>query len=609
MAVLEARNLVKCYTAVPAVDGVTFSIQPGEVLGCLGPNGSGKSTIVRVLTGLIRPTRGEVLSAGADIQNDLVRYREGLGYVPEEPELYPFLSGWEYLELVGTLRGLPHRTLEKKIDALLELFSLAPARYVPIWKWDALIPDRRDYVNLAPLPIPPKNILYANLTALLLLAGVLALDVNAASSVIFPLIVCGSVTPFAYMAVFFATHLLSVVLASIFSFFFVLAVLGTLMAVLPYRLFRRCSVYVRCAMIVFLMAALSTSFVMTGALRHLSQSPQPLVQLLSPVWFLGLCQHLRGIPGPAFAALGRIAVVASGVSLLFALGAYALSYRRCFTQSSESISNFAAVGNAIRRGKLQRLLRPLLRTRFQRASFPFTLKTLFRSENHTLIVGGFTGMGIVLASQTLFQAAPAAGTRALPPPALLSPPLIVAYCLLLGLRFSFEIPVTLRANWIFRLRTNPDTGECVALARKIMLAFSFPLLAICLLAYDLRWGSAFAAIHTAVVAAVSLLLIEILLLRFRKIPFTCSAPQFKSNLLVSVFLYFRGFVVFTSWVPAAEEAAFADPLWYMAFVAGVALLWLLLKRYRGEMTCVDKRLIFEEQPEPAVERLDLTFSR
>jgi ABC-2 type transport system ATP-binding protein len=132
MAVLEARNLIKCYTAVPAVNGVTFAIEPGEVLGCLGPNGSGKSTIVRMLTGLIQPTRGEVLSGGANIESDLVGYRERLGYVPEEPELYPFLSGWEYLELVGTLRDLPRSSLEKKIDAMLELFSLSSARYAPI---------------------------------------------------------------------------------------------------------------------------------------------------------------------------------------------------------------------------------------------------------------------------------------------------------------------------------------------------------------------------------------------------------------------------------------------------------------------------------------------
>ena len=124
--------MVKCYTAVPAVNDVTFRLNPGEVLGCLGPNGSGKSTTVRMLTGLIEPTRGQVLAGGANIQRDLVKYRERLGYVPEEPELYPFLSGWEYLELVGTLRGLPRAALEKKIAAMLELFSLTPARHSSI---------------------------------------------------------------------------------------------------------------------------------------------------------------------------------------------------------------------------------------------------------------------------------------------------------------------------------------------------------------------------------------------------------------------------------------------------------------------------------------------
>jgi ABC-2 type transport system ATP-binding protein len=158
MAVLEARNLVKCYTAVRAVDGVTFSIEAGEVLGCLGPNGSGKSTIVRMLTGLIQPTRGEVLSEGANIQGDLVGYRERLGYVPEEPELYPFLSGWEYLELVGTLRGLARAALEKKIAAMLELLALSSARYVPIGSYSKGM--RQRILLIAALLHDPKLLIF-----------------------------------------------------------------------------------------------------------------------------------------------------------------------------------------------------------------------------------------------------------------------------------------------------------------------------------------------------------------------------------------------------------------------------------------------------------------
>src|SRR5207253_9559508 len=82
-----------------------------------------------MLTGLLQPTHDQVLWCGAAIQRDLLQYRKPLGYVPEEIDLYPFLSGWEYLELVGTLRGLPRKSLTAKIDALLALFSLAPHRH------------------------------------------------------------------------------------------------------------------------------------------------------------------------------------------------------------------------------------------------------------------------------------------------------------------------------------------------------------------------------------------------------------------------------------------------------------------------------------------------
>src|SRR5277367_3063744 len=100
---LEAVHLTKRYASVPAVQDLSFSLQPGQVLGCLGPNGSGKSTTVKMLTGLLKPTRGEVLFGGQDIRQDLAGYRKRLGYVPEEPLLYSYLSGQEYLELVGTL--------------------------------------------------------------------------------------------------------------------------------------------------------------------------------------------------------------------------------------------------------------------------------------------------------------------------------------------------------------------------------------------------------------------------------------------------------------------------------------------------------------------------
>jgi len=129
---LEAVHLTKRYASLAAVQDLSFSLRAGMVLGCLGPNGSGKSTTVKMLTGLLEPTRGVVQFDGHNIQDNLQAYRKRLGYVPEEAHLYPYLTGWEYLEMVGTLRSMASRTLETKLDSLLELFSLHPHRHASI---------------------------------------------------------------------------------------------------------------------------------------------------------------------------------------------------------------------------------------------------------------------------------------------------------------------------------------------------------------------------------------------------------------------------------------------------------------------------------------------
>ena len=126
--VLEARSLTKRYSAVTAVRDITFSIRPGEVLGVLGPNGAGKSTIVKMITGLVDPSHGAVLFHGERIDSGHTRFKESLGYVPEQPDLYGFLTGWEYLEMVATLRGLERRRFREKAAAMLQGFTLYGSR-------------------------------------------------------------------------------------------------------------------------------------------------------------------------------------------------------------------------------------------------------------------------------------------------------------------------------------------------------------------------------------------------------------------------------------------------------------------------------------------------
>jgi ABC-2 type transport system ATP-binding protein len=128
---LELRGVTKLYSKIPAVQDVTFSAHPGQVTGYLGHNGSGKSTTLKIVTGLLAPSAGEILFSGTPIESDRIGYRRRFGYVPEEPHLYPQLTGQEYLEMVAQLRGLPDNS-SRKIGNFLNLLSLYEDRHVAI---------------------------------------------------------------------------------------------------------------------------------------------------------------------------------------------------------------------------------------------------------------------------------------------------------------------------------------------------------------------------------------------------------------------------------------------------------------------------------------------
>lgn len=129
---LEVQNLAKRYRGIPAVDDVSFRVAAGEVVGYLGPNGSGKSTTVKIITGILQPNEGRVLFEGHDIRDNLPAFRAALGYIPEEAHVYTHLSGLEYLQLVGRLRGMEERPLEARANRLLELLWLGSSRHSPI---------------------------------------------------------------------------------------------------------------------------------------------------------------------------------------------------------------------------------------------------------------------------------------------------------------------------------------------------------------------------------------------------------------------------------------------------------------------------------------------
>jgi ABC-2 type transport system ATP-binding protein len=175
---LQADRLTKYYSGIPAIRDVSFSVQPGQVMGYLGPNGSGKSTTVKLLTGLLEPSSGSVLYNGTSISSQLVEFRRELGYVPEEAHVYSYLTGPEFLSLIGRLRSLPEPLLQRRIADLLEIWGLTDARHTQLASYSKGM--RQKVLISAALLHNPKVIILdepdagLDVTALLVLRAVVA---------------------------------------------------------------------------------------------------------------------------------------------------------------------------------------------------------------------------------------------------------------------------------------------------------------------------------------------------------------------------------------------------------------------------------------------------
>lgn len=515
----------------------------------------------------------------------------------------------KYGSLLQWLRGQTH------FDALSAalpdeyffiVLSMIVTGGVAIWWWESIFPDRRDFANLVHLPLSTSRIFVANAVAILLLALLLAIDVNGASCVLYPAVVGAAQPTLSFVIRFGAVHALAVGLASLFSFFAVFATVGLLLLVLPYSVFLRISLYVRSAIVLCFLGTLASSFAVPSMILSLPRAPDSLLRWMPPVWFLGFCQSLHGRADQTLTSIGHRAIVGVLCALILALLTYALSYRRCFSRLPELAE--APPGHLglktlwIFRG--MDLL--TLRGPFQRGGYRFVLKTLFRNEKHALAFCGFAGSGMLLASQALFAAPDTKNLNAFPSKELLSVPLIVSYSLLLGIRFILEIPASLRANWIFRLLLDKQTDEPVALARRIMLGFvlswvfliMFPI-------YFHFWGWRVAAFHTTIVALWSVLLTDVLLSRYRKLPFTCSYPAFQHSTVVNVIEYALGFFVFVGLTAASEADAFSKPATGVGLIVLALVAWAIVRRFRRGIIAIDKELVFEDIPSSGFEFLHL----
>jgi hypothetical protein len=477
------------------------------------------------------------------------------------------------------------------------VLSMTVTGAATLWHWDSIFLDRRDHTNLMPLPISLRTIFFANFSAIISLAALFSFVVNAASIVLFPVAVVGSNGSFARFCQFAAGHAVGVLVASVFSFLSVFAMAGCLMAVLPVSAFRRVSLLLRFAIAVVFLGMLASVFTVPSLLRRTSLAGAHRIAMLPPVSFLGVARTVWGIRDPFVTTMTKAAIFAFALAALILVITYTLSFSRTFLRIPETADAGPLPRTRFSFSPLAPLHKAILGQSSQRACYHFVVRTLLRSDAHLHVISAFVALALVTAAEaiTSIRADQFFLVRHSPSADFLAIPFLLSYCVIVGIRSAFEIPSDLRANWIFRLWLPLDDQHARPIARRVLLALTLPwLIPACFLVTLIFFNWTTALLHTAIQTASDVLLVEILLVKFRKIPFTCSYPAFESHSGVILVAYLFGFFLFTDSVPALERWSLSEPLRTLSFPPLFAIAQASLYAYRKQMLDMDKHLIFEE---------------
>jgi len=483
--------------------------------------------------------------------------------------------------------------------------AMAVTGIVTTLKWDRILPDAQDFTNLAPLPIRPRAILAANVTAIGIAVLLFVAVANAFSTLLFPAFVTAAAqTNLAELFRFVAVHAGVMALASLFTFFAVFTLLGIVTAVLPRQAFQAASSWLRGIMVVAFLMLLPGGEAAPALLRQLAHDPHSPLRWLPPVWFLGLYQSLQHKATPLLGQLGRRALPVTAALFVSMALAYTVSYRRRFQAVLETARRRA--GN--RAFRLAPAVLDLFAARtqgFERACHRFAARALVRNETHRLCLAVALGLGWLLE----FQAIADSRGASTPSAALFEGPLIAIYLLALALRLAFEMPAALPASWIFRSLLDPLGNQTLGVARRLMLAFLLPAVLLPSAIYFWwRWNWAAGLFEAGYLVCLAVCLTEILLSGYRKVPLTCPMPGIQQNFLVLCLTQFLAFEAFTGIGAALESWIFDRPERFICLPLAMLAAWTWRRRrHRAAVEAGEAELgiTFESAPPPDVVRLNI----
>jgi len=515
-------------------------------------------------------------------------------------------------------------TLEDKFFFLS--FSMLVIAFVAVFHWDTLFPTRKDYNILTPLPIRMRTLLACKGLALVLLLLLFTMTVNAIPTVLFPLVVnanMGSLlhegrfilesgereqiqeqARLVFAGRFVLAHALSVMAGSAFAFLSVVSIQGILI-----NLFRdpmlRC--VCRAVQLLLMMSLLSLFFLFPKLIFSFESLRQNefFQALFPPMWYLGLYQTLLG--SGDFRLESRIGLTALTLMALCCLLTYLIACKRRIQESWESMETARRPAKGIRflAATFDRLV---LRNETERATFHFVARTLLRSQKHRIFLGGYFSVGTALGFVALMDALSGSGSEDWDPHSipLLSVPLILSFFVLAGMRYAFTVPSDLEANWIFRLAENRGNVGAISGVHKAMLFLGImPLFMMLLPSYMVVWDATTALLHLAYGFTLALILIEILLFKFPKIPFTCSYLPGRANLKGLWFPYLLFFLTYAHAMARLEAWLLGNPLYFGTFYAFALPALFTAVVYRNRLWNDGQALVYVESAQPAVRTLNL----
>ena len=502
-------------------------------------------------------------------------------------------------------------TLVLQGDRLFLLaIGMVLAGFLAALQWQSLFPERKDYLILGALPVRAVDIFAGKFAALILFVAIFAAAWCLPSSIFLPMAQQNrwAVPPLGvwHMSVHFLASLLGVWLV----FFGLMAVQGLAMALLPEGLFRRFSLFLQVALMAALLSALPLLTWIPGLYQHMATRP-PWGLLAPPIWVLGFEEWMLGNHEPYVRTLAMRAMLAAAIALAVAILAYLATYRRHTRNAAESVPRLSHRGPLARAAEAVTTL--WIRDPRELAACSFLWKTLIRSRWHKVLLGVFFGIGCAFVLDTLVElmlqkSFHGFATRSVQMErAALSLPLVFIFFLVLGLRYIYSIPAEPAANWIFRIHEEPATRpRLLASAERAYVWIGVvPVLVLTFPIEVLFLDIVSAVFHTAVSFLLGLSLVEWLLWKQDRVPFTCSWLPGQGNLAMKVTLTWIGFSMFAYTVtPAFELWALSDPA-ALLMLFGILLASFAKLRQHRLATVGEEPLIFEAEPEPTVRELGL----